>query len=173
MKHNVIRYGMIVLLIGLTALTASRTHAQTQSENEFVFLGASFGMSTGQMSRITAYIDGSMYGPIRTNEPVIVRIQLLDAEGKVIAQSDEMRVEPGKFRFWDAPRELLPAGESTGRIQVRPRILITTSSFDVDRSRAPLAATVEIIDQGTGRTVSFFAHDGFVGGVTVASGSMD
>ena len=165
MKINVIRYSMIVLLIGLVALAAGRANAQDRHRNEIHVESYSWGISSGQMARVSvvnfAFADGSV-------RFVKARIQLLDMEGEVIAESDEIEVAPGQTRFWDAPRELLPPGESNGRIQVRARILVTTESFDLDRNRPPLAATVELIDTATGRTVSFFAFDpGFKGGVTV------
>jgi hypothetical protein len=94
----------------------------------------------------------------------------------VIAQSDEIRIDPNKIGSWDVTREQLPAAELTGRIQVRARILvefITREPFDVSRDRPPLAAAVELIDSGTGRTVSFFAFPGFTGGVTVSNGDVN
>ncbi|MCI0390281.1 MAG: hypothetical protein MOB07_16145 [Acidobacteria bacterium] len=154
MKRHIIRYSLIVLLIGLGALTAGRAYAQTQApppfDNGLSILGISWGYSTGQTARISiAFLaDGS----VRLTAPVIARMQLLDMEGEVIAQSDEIRIEPGKIRFWDAPRELLPAGEPNGRIQLRPRILVTGMPSDLNRIRRHLAPAMEVIDSGTGRT---------------------
>jgi len=54
------------------------------------------------------------------------------------------------------PREQLPAGEPIGRIQVRARILLTSSSrIDILTGTgfiASIPATVELIDAVTGRT---------------------
>jgi hypothetical protein len=165
MRINLIRYSMIVLVIGLVALAAGQADAKNRHRNEIIIESFSWGLSSGQTARINVFQSALSEGSVRA---LSARIQLLDTEGEVIAQSDEIRVEPGKIRFWDVPRELLPAGEPSGRIQLRARMLITTESFDLDRNRPPLVPTVELIDSGTGRTMSFFAFDGgFRGGVTV------
>lgn len=167
MKINVIRYSLIVLLIGLAALASGR--AKAQHRNEIHIESDSWGLSSGQAARISVVNFVFLDGSVRSNDPVIARIQLLGTEGDVIAQSDEIRVSPGQTRFWDVPRDLLPAGEPTGRLQVRTRILVTTTSIDVDRNRPPLAPSVELIDPGTGRTVmgfNNFANFGDIKGET-------
>jgi len=165
MKHDVFRYSMFVLLIGMVALATGRANAQDRYKNEIIIESLSWGMSTGEMARVSGayFLFGD--GSVRTNVPVIMRVQLLDKEGEVVAQSDEIRIEPGKIRFWDAPRELLPAGELTGRIQARARIFavfVTTTPFDVNRDRPPLALAVELIDSSTGRTVSTIDYNPFI-----------
>jgi hypothetical protein len=156
MKFNVIRYTMIVMLIGLIALAAGRANAQSAHRNEIHIESLSWGMSWGQTARASVanfvFLDGSD----RTSHAVIARIQLLDMEGEMIVESDEMRVEPGKTRFWDVSRDQmwLEGETGTGRIQVRARIVVTTSSFD-ERQQPRLGATLEVIDSATGRTVSY------------------
>jgi hypothetical protein len=150
MKHNVIRYSLIILAIGLVALTAGQANAQGRHRNELIIESFSWGLSSEQTARINLMNVGLADGSVRS---VSVRIQLLDLEGEVIAQSDEKRVEPGQTRFWDAPRASLPAGEPTGRIQLRARILIMAQDI---RRLPPVAPTVEIFDSGTGRTVAIF-----------------
>ncbi|HEY8458770.1 MAG TPA: hypothetical protein VIM99_00225 [Blastocatellia bacterium] len=164
MRHNVIRYSVIVMLIGLVALAAGRANAQSR---DYIQLDSfSWGMCGGQFARISVAYLGD--GSVRT---VSASIQILDEESNVIAQSDEIRIEPGKIRYWDFPRETLPGGEPTGRIQARSRILVRTSSFDVNSDPPPLAPVVELIDSSTGRTVSYFTFDpGFVGGINVNVG---
>ena len=154
MKHNVIRYSMIVLLFGLVALTAGRANAQeSESNKEIELLSLSLGIVPGLTTRVSVvnFADGS----VRFISPSIARIQILDAEGEMIAQSEEIKVAPGKIRFWDAPHALLlGSGEQgTGRHQVRIRVLVTTKSLDVDRPY--LAATLELIDPSTGRTATY------------------
>jgi hypothetical protein len=164
MKINVIRYSLIVLLIGLAALASGRANAQHR--NEIIIESFTWGMSSGLTTRISVVNVGFTDGSVRS---VKTSIQLMDTEGEVIAQSDEITVGPGKIRFWDVPRDLLPAGEPTGRLQVRARILVTTDSFNVDRNRPPLAPTVELIDPDTGRTVmgfNGFANFGDIRGET-------
>ena len=151
MKHNVIRYSMIVLLIGLVALAAGRTYAQTQPDNGLVFLSGSFGITPELTARVSvAHLGG---GSVKVLTPAITTIQILGPEGNVIAQSDEIRVEPGQIKFWDAPRDLIPvSGEpGTGRLQVRTRIVVTTSATDFDLES--LMPTIEVIDNITGRTL--------------------
>lgn len=149
MRHTVIRYGMIVLLIGLVALAAGRTYAQERGQWIEV-LSYSWGFTRGETARISV----TLRRLANPQQPAVnARIQLLDTEGRVILQSDEIRVEPGQIRFWDAPRNLIPAaGEpGTGRLQLRTRMLVTTSSMDFDRES--LMPTIEIIDGSTGRTL--------------------
>jgi hypothetical protein len=71
----------------------------------------------------------------------------------MIAQSDEIKVEPGQIRFWDAPRNQIPvSGEPrTGRLQVRARMVVMTSATDFDQES--VMPTIEIIDGITGRTL--------------------
>lgn len=166
MRINVIRYSVIVMLIGLAVLASGRATAQDRHRNEIIIESYSFGISSALTTRVSVVNVGFGDGSVRS---VKTSIQLMDTEGKVIAQSDEITVAPGKIRFWDVPRDLLPAGEPTGRLQVRARILVTTDSFDVDRNRPPLAPTVELIDPGTGRTVmgfNGFANFGDIKGET-------
>ena len=149
MKHNVIRYNMIVLLIGLVALTASQANAQeNQRDMNIELLSIPFGIAAEQTARISVGLNAALAdGSVRS---VTWRIQLLDTEGEVVAQSDEIRVEPGQTRFWDAPYEQIGgAREPNGRLQLRARILFEKRSFD--SNRPPLAA-LEIFDSSTGVT---------------------
>jgi len=149
MKHNVIRYSMIVLLIGLVALAAGRANAQTD-QKYFELLSYSLGFAPGETARISVMLRRLANPEL---PPINARIQLLDTEGRVIAQSDEIKVEPGQIRFWDAPRNQIPAsGEPrTGRLQVRARMVVTTSATDFDPES--VMPTIEIIDDITGRTL--------------------
>jgi hypothetical protein len=149
MKHNVIRYSMIVLLIGLVALTAGRANAQTD-QKYIELLSYSLGFAPGETARISVTLRRLANPEL---PPINARIQLLDTEGRVIAQSDEIKVEPGQIRFWDAPRNQIPVpGEPrTGRLQVRTRIVVTASATDFDPES--VMPTIEIIDGATGRTL--------------------
>ena len=149
MKHNIVRYSLIVLFIGLIALAAGRAYAQEQGRWIEV-LSYSWGFARGETARISVTLQ-RLANP---QQPAVsARIQLLDTEGRVISQSDEIRVEPGQIRFWDAPRNLIPvSGEPrTGRLQVRTRIVVTTSATDFDLES--LMPTIEVIDNITGRTL--------------------
>jgi prepilin-type processing-associated H-X9-DG protein len=150
MKHNVIRYSVIVLLIGLVAVAADRANAQINHSNEIMGESFSWGIARSQTARVSvmnvAFADGSV-------KTVRGRIHLLDTDGEVVAQSDEIRVEPGQTRFWDAPYEqIIGAREPTGRLQLRARILFEKRSFD--RNRPPLV-TLEIFEPSTGVTTLY------------------
>jgi hypothetical protein len=149
MKHNVIRHSMIVLLIGLVTLAAGRANAQTD-QKYIELLSYSLGIAPGETARISVTLR-RLANP--QQPPINARIQLLDTEGRVIAQSDEIKVDPGQIRFWDALRNLIPvSGEpGTGRLQLRIRMLVTTSSMDLDPES--LMPSIEIIDGATGRTL--------------------
>jgi hypothetical protein len=151
MKQNVIRHSMIILLIGLVALAAGRANAQS-SGKYIELLSYSLGVAPGETARISLTLR-RLANPQSPEAPVSARIQLLDTEGRVISQSDEIRVEPGQTRFWDAPRNLIPvAGEpGTGRLQLRTRMLVTTLSTDFDSES--LMPTIEVLDSLTGSTL--------------------
>jgi hypothetical protein len=154
MKHNIIRCSLIVLLIGSVALAAGQAYSR-ENEKHIQLLSFPFGIASGQTVRTSTGLNATFQdGSVRFLRE---SIQLLDTEGEVIAESHEIRVAPGEIRFWDVSRDQIRAegDPGTGRIQVRARILVTTSSFDVNRNRTPLLATLEVIDSGTGRTVSY------------------
>ena len=145
MKRNSTTYSMIVLLIGLIALTAARTYAQTNSTKQIELLSYSFGLSQGASTKIKIFVCPS--APGRQVTPVSARIQILDTEGEVIAQSDEIKVAPGKIRFWDVPRNLAAGG----RIEVAARILVTPQTDNIDPEL--ILPTIESIDDFTNNTV--------------------
>src|SRR5262245_27874192 len=127
MKPSAIRCSIIVLLIGLGVQGVGRANAQlTPDDKQMQLLSHSWGIAVGQTARISlvnfaAGSGRSFSGSARSDDLIIARIQLLDTEGDVSAQSDEILVAPGQIRFWDAPHEsLLTEREpGNGRIQVR------------------------------------------------------
>ena len=148
MRRSSFHYSAILLAIGFVGLFSARANAQEdESSKQIELISPSYGIASGQTVSISVVVYANR--TLRTNEPVIARIQLLDSEGDVIAQLDELRVEPGKIRSWDVPRDLLPEGEPVGRFQVRTRILVTTEAGFA--SPLPVAATVELTDAATGR----------------------
>jgi hypothetical protein len=148
MKRHFIRCSLFILLVGLVALTAGRAIAQGSHNIEL--FSASFGVTQGQTGIIITL--PHLANPHLPGDTVSARIQLLDTDGEVIAQSGEIRVAPGQTRFWDVQRSLLPASrEPGGRLQVRARMLVTTLSSDQDRiGKMP---TIEVFDDITGETV--------------------
>jgi hypothetical protein len=153
MRQNVIRYSMIVLLVGLVALSAGRANAQGGHQSEIIIESFSWGITPGLTARVSVVQFVFADGSVRMVNPTIARIQFLDTEGEVVAQSDEIRIEPGETRFWDAPYEQIGGVREpgTGRLQLRARILVTTNV----ESRSPdLAPTLELFDSTTGVTAS-------------------
>jgi prepilin-type processing-associated H-X9-DG protein len=148
MKHSVIRQSMIILLVGLVAAAADRAYAQDSHRNEIIIESLSWGIAPGKTARVSVvnfvFLDGSV-------RSVRGRIQLLDTEGAVVAQSDEIRVEPGQTRFWDAAYEQIGGDPEppTGRLQLRARIVFEKRSFDPNR---PPVVGLEILDSSTGVT---------------------
>lgn len=147
MKHHVIRYSMIVLLFGMVGLAADRANAH---HREVIIESWSWGIARGQTARVSVVNSALADGSVRFLKG---SVQLLDTEGEVVAQSDEIRVGPGQTRFWDAPYEqIMGAREPTARLQLRARILFEHTSFD--RNRPPLV-TLEIFDPSTGVTTLY------------------
>jgi hypothetical protein len=161
MKHRLTRFGMLVLLIGLIALAAGRASGQSGHHGEIIVESSSWGISSGQTARISVvHLPGLGDGSVRTNDPAIVRIQLLDTEGQMVAQSDDIRIEPGKTRFWDAPYEQIAgAREPTGRLQLRARLVLERRSSD---RHHPPVVTLDIFDSSTGATSQSTFYNPFV-----------
>jgi len=101
---------------------------------------------------------GSGAGSEARRKHVRARVKFFDESGNLIAQSDELVIPPGEFRSADLNRDALPSpGEPrTGRLQVRAHLEATTdapSSVPTDpRATGLLAASLEIIDNSTGKT---------------------
>jgi hypothetical protein len=145
-KRQIILSLVVLMLIGLS----SQARAQNNTQH-IELLSYSFGIIQGQTGRITLTLR-RLANPRLADEPIIVRFQLLDTEGEVIAQSSEIRIRPGQTRSWDQPRAALPEStEAGGRLQVRASVLVTTQSSAVERSS--LMPTIEVIDSITGGTV--------------------
>lgn len=144
--RHILLCSLVVLLVGLAA---GRVKAQVSGHIEIS--SYSFGIIQGQKVRISVSLH-RLANPHLPQDPVNARIQLLDTDGEVIAESSELRVQPGQTRIWDQARNLLPAsGEPGARLQLRARILVTTHSGDLDRMS--LMPTIEVIDTLTGGTV--------------------
>jgi hypothetical protein len=86
----------------------------------------------------------------------IVRVKIFDAESNLIAQSPDLLIPPGDSRSFRVDRDALPVpGEArTQRLQVRAHIeAITDDSSTIPiQTRSGLIASVEVVDNSTGRT---------------------
>ena len=91
---------------------------------------------------------------------VPLRVKLFDANGSLIAQSQDTVIPPGEFRSFDFNRDglSLPGERGTGRLHVRARLEVSTddpSSFTTDpEASRPLVASFELIDNSTGQTTA-------------------
>jgi hypothetical protein len=92
--------------------------------------------------------------PARGSEPARVQVRLYDAQGNVLAQSEEKAVPAGQFRSFDFNRDdLRLAGEpATGRLQVRAGVgaLVSVGGSSTWFDHAPVS--MELIENSTGKT---------------------
>jgi hypothetical protein len=80
-------------------------------------------------------------------------VKLLLADGRVIAQSDEVALEPGQSRFVDFKRADLPvAGETDGRLQVLAQVIWTKVKL-----KAEFPTLVEVVEVSSGKTTAFIS----------------
>ncbi len=154
MKHKIIRYSMIILLIGIVALTTVRATArETSSLRELEeFANAVMSLSLGQTLRISVVNPHEPAGP---GKPVVFTAMIRRANGSVIARSDEITLAPGEFHSFDFNRADLPlAGEAgTGRLQVRSEIRRRFFPGTAARSsQGNFPGVIELVDNLTGKT---------------------
>ena len=77
---------------------------------------------------------------------MLFAVTILLADGRVVAESDEIILDPGQFHFFDFDRAELPvAGEPGGRLQTRV-------IFKKLRLQAEFPSLIEIVDGSTGQT---------------------
>lgn len=136
------------------------------------------GIVPGQTLRVSLFnplSSGSEAGSDAQSKSFSGHVKVFDASGNLIAQSADLVVAPGEFRYFDINRDALPLpGEpGTGRLQVRAvsevrfsRINLVQFYVDIENS--------EVIDNSTGRTAAAIQHTSFFnGGVSVASGDLN
>ena len=83
---------------------------------------------------------------------MLFAVTILLADGSVIAESDEITLDPGESHFFDFKRADLPiAGEPGGRVQAR--VIFRKLSL-----RAEFPSSFEIVDQSTGKTTVFISQ---------------
>jgi len=158
MKHRIIHYGFLAVLFSLLLLVTAPAQAQTEQSRQVTIIQdmASIGLTYGQTMRVTLFnppSPGTATGTDAQRKPVGGHVKVFDGSGALIAQSPELLIPPGEFRFFDFKRAALPLpGESdTGRLQARTSIVVTTPTTNLEQT--PLAPTIEVIDDITGRTL--------------------
>jgi hypothetical protein len=111
-----------------------------------------YGFVPGQTARFSV---ANLSAPEQGGGPVRAQVKLYDAQGNVLAQSEEVELRPGQFRTFDFNRDdLLVAGEpGTGRLQVRPGIGILKSRDGGSTWPNNIPASMELVDNRTGATI--------------------
>ena len=106
------------------------------------------GVVPGQTLRVSAFnpFAPSAPGEDGRKSKMLFAVTVLLSDGRVVAQSDEVTLEPGQFHSFDFKRADLPlTGEPGGRLQARViwRKLQLKTEFP---------SAVELVDDSTGKT---------------------
>jgi hypothetical protein len=107
---------------------------------------AMVGLVTGQSLRVSARnpFDPSV-GDGRKFK-MLFAVSVLLADGRVIAESDEITLDPGEFHFFEFKRSDFPvSGETGGRVQARV-------IYAKLRLQTEFPSSIEIVDGSTGKT---------------------
>lgn len=108
------------------------------------------GMVPGQTLRVSTL---NPFVPPAPGEDVrrlraLFEVSLLLEDGRVIAQTDEISLDPGQFHSVDFRRgDLTIAGEPGGRLQTRARVI-----WKKLRLKQEFPSSVELVDDSTGKT---------------------
>jgi hypothetical protein len=162
MKQNLIWRSMILFLFGMAALSDAHAQAPAEQTRQITVIQdiAPVGLAFGQTLRVTALnpLEAPAPGADGRKFKMLVAPLILLADGRVIAERDEVSLAPGEFHSFDFKRADLPlTGETdTGRLQVRveirrrffPGFISRFPQGDVDN--APVS--IELIDDSTGKT---------------------
>ena len=163
MKRIVTCCSLIVMLVGIGAASAARAQALPEATLQATIIQdmATVGLAYGQSLRISVVnplepADGQKY-------KMLFAVTLLNADGRVIARSDEITLDPGAFHSVDFNHGALPlAGEAgTGRVQARVQVRYRPFQL-LDRTRVIGNSTsIELIDSSTGNTTTVWVTVGF------------
>ena len=113
------------------------------------------GIIPGQTLRFTVFNPNQPDSRGGHREPLSARLLVTQADGSYIAESGELSIPPGEFRFFDFNRSALPVpGETgTGRLQVRVVLGGTFSlTFTGQTTSGTLWTSWELVDNATGKT---------------------
>ena len=153
MRDNLVHHSRIIWFAALALIVLSlfQQEARAQEEVSIVFHTISWGMVRGQTARFT--VANPNQPSEQEQRTIFFHVTLFDTLGRVIAKSDELAIQPGKFRSIDFKRgDLSLAGEFSGRVQTRAQIRYRSFPI-VDRSTLIVFPTsIELIDDYTGQT---------------------
>jgi len=116
------------------------------------------GFVLGESLRMTVAQISSDDGQQSPSPSVRVGAWLLDSSGRMIAQSDEVKLPPNGFHSFDFDRAAinLSGEQGTGRLQVSVRLVMHVDEpyhfTDDPKATSFLVPSLEIINNGTGRT---------------------
>jgi hypothetical protein len=123
---------------------------------------STIGLAPGQKLRYT-WANLNDPDPLKREfEPLRILVRLLAADGGVIAQTEAAAVGAEEFQSFDFDRDQisLPGDAGTGRLQARLEVTVTGQTLlsVTDLKQVILktfAASVEVIDNSSGRTTSY------------------
>ena len=123
-KCLVSRCGAIVLLIGMGVSPVGSVSAASRRDRQIESF--SLGIARGQTLRVTAFngMPPAVRDPKGGRLHMRVAPLIFDHDGNLLAEADEIAVEPGESHSFDFNRDDFSlAGDSgTGRLQVRGEI---------------------------------------------------
>ena len=156
MSRRIVGWLVPTAVLGL-ALLAFPVHAQA-ADGSVRYSFASVGLIPGQSVRVTIVNLADPPEPEAPPDPAIDpcwRVFLVDAEGRVVADSGDIELPPGRTRTFTVDYlRLGRAGNArTGRIQVRAVVEVENDNDLTDPPEPiKLRPTVEVINSATGRT---------------------
>ena len=143
--------------------TAVPAGAQGREDRNLLYRFGSVGLIPGQSLRVTVV---SLVDPPDADAPPnpdidpCWKVALVDAEGRVLADSGDIEMPPGRTRSFTIERRKLGAlgDKGTGRLQVRAVLEVENDNplFDVPPPES-LRLSVEVVSTTTGRTMSGLA----------------
>jgi hypothetical protein len=113
------------------------------------------GIVPGQTLRVSTLntIEPAAPGEDGRKFKPLFAVTLLLSDGRVIAQSDEITLDPGQFHSFDFKRADLPVtGEFGGRLQTRAKVI-----WNKLRLKTEFPSSVELVDEITGKTTVFIS----------------
>lgn len=150
----------------LAATLLGKEVGNDELNGQYVITGVNHwavGLIPGQTLRVSVANPNVAAPAVGQGESIRAQVQLYDARGNLIAQSAEMTIPAGQFHSFDFNRNAIPlAGElGTGRVQTRAQVRYRPFQL-LDRTRAiGHPASIELIDNSTGRTTAVWVTVGF------------
>ena len=138
---------------GMTVIAMPDARAADDMLGPDIANDIAIGIIPGQTLRLSLF-NPSDPDSREGSEPIRAQVKVFDSHGLLIAESAEVFIPAGEFRSFDFQRSDLPlAGDpGTSRAQIRTMALWGVSHHRFAPDQIP--ASVEIVDNGTGRTTA-------------------